>query len=37
MFLIAAFVGEDWRKIYNAALEKDYRFLSYGDATLLLP
>jgi S-adenosylmethionine:tRNA ribosyltransferase-isomerase len=37
MFLIAAFVGDDWRKIYNAALEKDYRFLSYGDASLLLP
>ncbi len=37
MFLIAAFMGEDWRKMYNVALEKDYRFLSYGDATLLLP
>jgi S-adenosylmethionine:tRNA ribosyltransferase-isomerase len=37
MFLIAAFMGDDWRKMYSAALEKDYRFLSYGDATLLLP
>lgn len=37
MFLIAAFIGEDWRKMYSVALEKDYRFLSYGDATLLLP
>ena len=37
MFLIAAFMGDDWRKMYNMALEKDYRFLSYGDATLLLP
>jgi S-adenosylmethionine:tRNA ribosyltransferase-isomerase len=37
MFLIAAFMGEDWRKMYSLALEKDYRFLSYGDATLLLP
>jgi S-adenosylmethionine:tRNA ribosyltransferase-isomerase len=37
MFLIAAFMGEDWRKMYSVALEKDYRFLSYGDATLLLP
>ena len=37
MFLIAAFMGDDWRKMYDVALEKDYRFLSYGDATLLLP
>jgi S-adenosylmethionine:tRNA ribosyltransferase-isomerase len=37
MFLIAAFMGDDWRKMYNVALEKDYRFLSYGDASLLLP
>jgi S-adenosylmethionine:tRNA ribosyltransferase-isomerase len=37
MFLIAAFIGDDWRKMYDAALEKDYRFLSYGDASLLLP
>jgi S-adenosylmethionine:tRNA ribosyltransferase-isomerase len=37
MFLIAAFMGDDWRKMYDAALEKDYRFLSYGDASLLLP
>jgi S-adenosylmethionine:tRNA ribosyltransferase-isomerase len=37
MFLIAAFMGEDWRKMYDRALENDYRFLSYGDATLLLP
>ncbi len=37
MFLIAAFMGDDWRKMYDHALEKDYRFLSYGDATLLLP
>ena len=35
MLLVAAFVGEDWRKIYETALEKNYRFLSYGDASLL--
>lgn len=37
ILLIAAFVGEDWRKIYQEALENDYRFLSYGDSSLLLP
>lgn len=37
LLLIAAFVGEDWRCIYNYALAHDYRFLSYGDSSLLLP
>jgi S-adenosylmethionine:tRNA ribosyltransferase-isomerase len=37
ILLIAAFVGEDWRKIYREALDNDYRFLSYGDSSLLLP
>lgn len=37
ILLVAAFIGEDWRKIYNTALENDYRFLSYGDSSLLLP
>ncbi len=36
MLLVAAFIGEDWRKVYKEALEKDYRFLSYGDSSLLL-
>lgn len=35
--LVAAFIGKDWKKIYSEALEKDYRFLSYGDSSLLLP
>ena len=35
LLLIAAFVGKDWIKIYEEALEKDYRFLSYGDSSLL--
>lgn len=35
ILLIAAFVGEDWRKIYDFALQNDYRFLSYGDSSLL--
>lgn len=37
MLLVAAFTGRDWRKIYDEALKNDYRFLSYGDSSLLLP
>lgn len=35
LLLIAAFVGEDWRRIYSYALEHGFRFLSYGDSSLL--
>jgi len=35
ILLVAALVGEDWVKIYNEALGNDYRFLSYGDSSLL--
>jgi len=34
LLLIAAFIGEDWRKAYQYALEHDFRFLSYGDSCL---
>lgn len=34
LLLIAAFIGEDWRKAYQFALEHDFRFLSYGDSCL---
>ncbi len=37
ILLVAAFVGNDWRAVYQEALQKDYRFLSYGDSSLLLP
>lgn len=37
ILLVAAFVGNDWRRIYNEALKNDYRFLSYGDSSLLIP
>jgi S-adenosylmethionine:tRNA ribosyltransferase-isomerase len=37
LLLIAAFVGNDWRRIYEFALQNDFRFLSYGDSSLLLP
>jgi S-adenosylmethionine:tRNA ribosyltransferase-isomerase len=36
ILLVAAFVGDDWRKIYEEALNNGYRFLSYGDSSLLL-
>ncbi|MDH6313662.1 S-adenosylmethionine:tRNA ribosyltransferase-isomerase [Parabacteroides sp. PFB2-10] len=36
LLLISAFVGGDWKSIYDYALEKDFRFLSYGDSSLLL-
>ena len=35
LLLVAAAVGNDWRKIYSYALENDFRFLSYGDGSLL--
>ena len=37
ILLIAALVGDNWRTIYTEALQNDYRFLSYGDSSLLLP
>ncbi|NSW44327.1 MAG: S-adenosylmethionine:tRNA ribosyltransferase-isomerase [Bacteroidales bacterium] len=33
--LVAAFVGNDWRNIYEYALNNNFRFLSYGDSSLL--
>ena len=36
LLLVSAYVGEDWRKIYDHALENDFRFLSYGDSSLLM-
>ena len=35
LLLVAAFIGEDWKKVYNYALENNFRFLSYGDGSLL--
>jgi S-adenosylmethionine:tRNA ribosyltransferase-isomerase len=34
--LVAAFMGEDWKKVYGEALANNYRFLSYGDSSLLI-
>lgn len=35
LLLISAFVGGDWHKIYDFALERGFRFLSYGDSSIL--
>lgn len=35
LLLVSAFVGGDWRSIYDYALDHDFRFLSYGDSSLL--
>jgi S-adenosylmethionine:tRNA ribosyltransferase-isomerase len=35
LLLISAWVGTDWKKIYDYALNNDFRFLSYGDGSLL--
>lgn len=35
LLLVAAFVGDDWQRVYDYALAHDFRFLSYGDGSLL--
>lgn len=35
LLLVAALIGDDWRKVYNYALQNNFRFLSYGDGSLL--
>jgi S-adenosylmethionine:tRNA ribosyltransferase-isomerase len=37
LLLVAALTGKAWKKIYQFALDNDYRFLSYGDGCLFLP
>lgn len=37
LLLVSAFVHGDWKTIYSHALANDYRFLSYGDSSLLIP
>lgn len=36
LLLVSAFIGEDWHRVYRYALEHDFRFLSYGDSSLLM-
>ncbi|OFY45039.1 MAG: S-adenosylmethionine tRNA ribosyltransferase [Bacteroidetes bacterium GWF2_40_14] len=35
LLLISAFIGEDWRRIYDYSLANNFRFLSYGDSSIL--
>ncbi len=35
LLLVSAFIGDDWRTVYDYALANDFRFLSYGDSSLL--
>ena len=35
LLLVAALIGKDWKEVYNYALQNDFRFLSYGDGSLL--
>ncbi|HQU56079.1 MAG TPA: S-adenosylmethionine:tRNA ribosyltransferase-isomerase, partial [Chitinophagaceae bacterium] len=35
LLLVAAFIGDDWKNVYQYALANDFRFLSYGDGCLL--
>ena len=37
LLLVSAFVNGDWRRIYDYALSNEFRFLSYGDSSLLIP
>lgn len=37
LLLVSAFLHGDWRKVYDYALAHDFRFLSYGDSSLLIP
>ena len=36
LLLISAFIGNNWKEVYQHALDNDYRFLSYGDSNLYL-
>ena len=36
LLLVSAFVGDDWHRIYDYALGHDFRFLSYGDSSVLM-
>lgn len=37
LLLVSALIGDDWCKVYDYALGNDFRFLSYGDSSLLIP
>jgi len=37
LLLVSAFIGDAWHDVYDYALSHDFRFLSYGDSSLLIP
>ncbi|MGN1214493.1 MAG: S-adenosylmethionine:tRNA ribosyltransferase-isomerase [Bacteroidaceae bacterium] len=37
LLLVSAFIGDDWKRVYDYALDNDFRFLSYGDSSILIP
>ena len=37
LLLVSALIGNDWHKVYDYALSHEFRFLSYGDSSLLIP
>lgn len=37
LMLVQALIGDEWKRVYHEALAKNYRFLSYGDSSLLIP
>jgi S-adenosylmethionine:tRNA ribosyltransferase-isomerase len=37
LLMISALIGDDWKKVYEYALNNNFRFLSYGDSSLLIP
>ena len=37
LLLVSAFIGENWHNVYDYALSHDFRFLSYGDSSILMP
>jgi S-adenosylmethionine:tRNA ribosyltransferase-isomerase len=37
LLLVGAFIGDKWHDVYDYALAHDFRFLSYGDSSLLIP
>lgn len=36
LLLVSAYLGEDWKRVYDYALKNDFRFLSYGDSSILI-
>ncbi len=37
LLLVSAFIGDDWHRVYDYALSHEFRFLSYGDSSILIP